>query len=75
MTAALRLRPDGGAETVVYIPHGNYKLDPAQNPKRASSYRLLDAANSRTDRRNFTARPEAIKKLRALGGFQAAFPL
>src|SRR6266436_10421435 len=42
----------------------------------ASSYRLLDAANSNTDRGIFTARPEADqKKLRNLGGFQAAFPL
>jgi hypothetical protein len=42
----------------------------------ASSYRLLDAANSNTAERFFTARPEAIKKtLRSRGGFQAAFPL
>src|SRR6266446_3069657 len=43
---------------------------------RASSYGLLDAANSTTVQRFFTARPEADqKKLRSRGGFQAAFPL
>src|SRR6266446_1565254 len=42
----------------------------------ASSYRLLDAANSNTDRWIFysTARGHQ-KKLRIRGGFQAAFPL
>jgi len=42
----------------------------------ASSYSLLDAANSNTDRWIFTAQPGTIKKrLRIRGGFQAAFPL
>ena len=47
----------------------------AEPVKVASLYRLLDAANSNTVEGFFTARPEAIKKLRSRGGFRAAFPL
>ena len=42
---------------------------------KESSYGLLDTANSNTARGFFSAQPEAIKKLRSSGGFEAGFPL
>jgi len=73
VTAALRLRPDRGAETVVYIAHGNYKPDPAQNPKRASS----QAARRREfyhGQKEFRSTPGTDQKNCALlAGFKRAF--
>ena len=60
---------------VCWIVHVEFKLHRLRDGFSVSNALLLDAANSNTAKGFFTARPEAIKKLRSGGGFYAAVPL